>query len=158
MSNLSAPLAKLSQWDALMLESLKSLGWPDEELIRKVVAGEELPKDDSKFHFDYSQLTAFAADNEATFQQAVTQGYQIKYNTIRGIHSWILVALGIEAELLLEAGEEQVIARLTASEADKLASVLSFGWEASRLDEQPTEDDRAVYRIAPASLNGSHTG
>ncbi|MNC72870.1 hypothetical protein D3C75_1239860 [compost metagenome] len=68
---------KLSQWDALLVESLRSLGWSDEELLRRVEAG-ELPVDESEYHFDYTQLTQLAGEQPEVFRQAVTQGYQIK--------------------------------------------------------------------------------
>lgn len=144
--------AKLAQWDALQLESLKSQGWTNEELIERVKNG-DLPKDDSKFQFDYEGLRAFAAEHPDTFQEAVEHGYQIKYNTIRGIHSWILVALKQEAQLILEPGAEAVVASLTKPEADSLASVLSFGWKLTAVDGNASTADsgaRTAYRITPA--------
>ncbi|MHA7967151.1 hypothetical protein ACX93W_23820 [Paenibacillus sp. CAU 1782] len=151
--SLSQAKAKLSQWDALMLESVKALGWPKDELIQKVLEG-NLPQDDSKFHFDYTLLTSFAKKNEELFRSAVQDGYQIKYNTIRGIHSWILVALKQEGVLSLEAGEEAVSAALTDSEAELLSSVLSFGWALSPAvaDEgQALQEGRKSYQIKPAA-------
>lgn len=119
---------KLSQWEALTLESLRSKGWSDEQIIEGVQSG-KLPADDSKFQFDYSILTALAAEQEQHFLHAVKEGYRIKYNTIRGIHSWILVALGHEGYLYLEPGEEAVYATLSKQEAERLSSVLSYGWQ-----------------------------
>ncbi|WP_239713681.1 hypothetical protein [Paenibacillus sp. 19GGS1-52] len=52
---------KLSQWDALLLESLRGLGWSDEELLLRVTEG-DLPVDESEYHFDYKQLTALQAE------------------------------------------------------------------------------------------------
>ncbi|WP_063892470.1 hypothetical protein [Paenibacillus sp. Leaf72] len=157
---------KLSQWDALLLESLKSYGWTNEQLIRKVHEG-DLPVDTSPFQFDYSLLNALASSDAELFAQAVNEGYQIKYNTIRGIHSWIKVAFQQEAELLLEPGGESVHAWLTNAEADQLASVLSYGWTLSKLDgaapqlteaadtvnvpDAPGAAGRDAYRIYPAA-------
>ncbi|MGO4547387.1 hypothetical protein AB4Z29_21625 [Paenibacillus sp. 2TAB23] len=148
MSNINKPEASLSQWDALMLESLKAHGWANEELINRVHTG-DLPADNSKFQFDYTGLIAFAAENASSFEQAVKQGYHIKYNTIRGIHSWILVALGQEAELLLEPGHEAVVAALSESEAQQLTSVLSFGWQLVLLSDAQASGGKASYRIEP---------
>ncbi|WP_019914139.1 hypothetical protein [Paenibacillus sp. HW567] len=133
---------KLSQWDALLVESLRSLGWSDEELLRRVESG-ELPVDKSEYKFDYTQLTALAGEQPEQFRQAVTEGYQIKYNTIRGIRSWISVALGIQAELELEEGNEAVEAALREEEKNRLGAVLSFGWQI--VDTGRT----GVYRIEP---------
>ncbi|MNC58504.1 hypothetical protein D3C75_1082370 [compost metagenome] len=81
------------------------------------------------------------------FRQAVTQGYQIKYNTIRGIRSWIFVAFGKQAELELEEGKEAAEVTLTASEHERLEAVLSFGW---RITGGPSgTDGTGVYRIEP---------
>ncbi|QNK56773.1 hypothetical protein [Paenibacillus sp. PAMC21692] len=142
---------KLSQWDALQLESLKSLGWSNEELISRVNSG-DLPKDDSKFQFDYAGLRTVASEEPDTLKAAVESGYQIKYNTIRGIHSWILVALKQDAELILDPGSEAVAASLTAAEAASLAGVLSFGWALTAVDDAGTAgaDGRTAYRVSPA--------
>ncbi|MNC35104.1 hypothetical protein D3C75_835740 [compost metagenome] len=133
---------RLSQWDALLLESLRGLGWSNEELLAISSAG-ELPVDNSPFEFDYQQLAALAAEKPEEYRQAVTEGYQIKYNTIRGIRSWISVALGIEPRLELEEGKEAVEVSLTADEKQRLEDVLSFGWVISGVQES------GVYRIEP---------
>lgn len=137
---------KLSQWDALLLESLRGLGWSDEQLLG-ITSAAELPVDNSPFEFDYQELASFAAQQPEAFRQAVTEGYQIKYNTIRGIRSWILVALGIEPKLELEEGKEAVEVSLTAEQKDRLAEVLSFGWQITGEPAGPQED--GVYRIEP---------
>lgn len=97
---------KLSQWDALLLESLRALSGSDEELLRRVSEG-DLPADESKYEFDYGQLSVLAEEQPEGFRRAVLEGYQIKYNTIRGIRSWIEVALGIEAKLELAEGRKR---------------------------------------------------
>jgi hypothetical protein len=133
---------RLSQWDALLLESLRGLGWTNEELLAITSAG-ELPVDNSPFEFDYQQLAALAAEKPEEYRQAVTEGYQIKYNTIRGIRSWISVALGIEPQLELEEGKEAVEVSLNADEKKRVEDVLSFGWVISGGAES------GVYRIEP---------
>lgn len=150
MSNSNQTETRLSQWDALMLESLKSYGWPDGELLRRVYAG-NLPKDESKFQFDYAGLVTLAKEQPDTFEQAVKNGYRIKYNTLRGIHSWIFVALKQEADLILEPGQEAVIAVLSDEEARLLASVLSFGWQLNLQDDTriPDGNGKSTYRIEP---------
>jgi hypothetical protein len=138
---------KLSQWDALLLESLRSLGWSDEELLRRVAEG-DLPVDASEYEFDYGQLSALAGEQPELFRQAVTEGYQIKYNTIRGIRSWISVALRIEPQLELEEGREAVEAELTESEKLRLEGVLSFGWQITG-SGTAADGGAGTYRIEP---------
>jgi len=138
---------KLSQWDALLVEALRAFGWSDDELLRRVAEG-ELPSDESEYHFDYHQLTALQAVNPAAFEQAVREGYQIKYNTIRGIRSWIFIALGKEAALELEEGKEAAEAALTAAEKSRLEAVLSFGWQIDGGSPAGT-GELLIYRIEP---------
>ncbi|MBB6672096.1 hypothetical protein [Cohnella nanjingensis] len=135
---------KLSQWDALLVESLRALGCSDDELIRRVRSG-ETPTDESDFRFEYGDLTAFANREPETFEAAVKMGYQIKYNTIGGIRSWIFVVLGQEPEVVRDPGNESVTARLSPTERDRLASVLSYGWTIS-----PAAGESDRYRIEPA--------
>ncbi|OBZ10664.1 hypothetical protein A8L34_18980 [Bacillus sp. FJAT-27264] len=138
---------KLSQWDALILESLRTLGWSDDELLRRVASG-ELPVDESEFHFDYKQLAVLQAEQPELFERAVREGYQIKYNTIRGVRSWIFVALGKEPVLELEPGKEAVEVSLTAAEKARLEGVLSFGWEIHE-GTGASDAETSSYRIEP---------
>ncbi len=143
----STKRVRISQWDALMLESLRSLGWSHEELIRQVQQN-ELPTDGQ---FDYTELaTGLASKEPEVFVSAVTDGYQIKYNTIRGIRTWIAVALGREPELSLEEGNEAVISELTHAEYDRLQQVLSLGWVIQEI-RPATGDAAGLYRIVPAA-------
>ncbi|AIQ55802.1 hypothetical protein [Paenibacillus borealis] len=138
---------KLSQWDALLVESLRSLGWSDEELLRRVAEG-DLPADESEYEFDYGQLSTLAGEQPELFRSAVTEGYQIKYNTIRGIRSWIAVALRIEPKLELEEGREAVEALLSESQKQRLEDVLSFGWQITS-GGSAADGGNATYRIEP---------
>lgn len=147
MSTSEANLVKLSQWDALILESLKTQGWSAEELLDRVHAG-KLPVDDSKFKFDYNRLTELAGSDPVAFEQAVRHGYRIKYNTLRGIASWILLAYGLEAELQLEPGQEAVVASLTEEEHNGLKAVLSYGWVVNG-KHAASPEARSAYVIEP---------
>lgn len=147
MMNESTKRVRISQWDALMLESLRSLGWSHEELIHRAQQN-ELPTDGQ---FDYTELaTGLASKEPEVFVNAVTDGYQIKYNTIRGIRSWIAVALGREPELSLEEGSEAVTSELTQAEYDRLEQVLSLGWIIQEA-RPATGDTAGLYRIVPAA-------
>jgi hypothetical protein len=140
---------KLSQWDALLVESLRSLGWSNEDILRRVADG-DLPVDESEYQFDYKHLSALQTEQPELFEQAVNTGYQIKYNTIRGVYSWIWIALGKKAELELEVGNESVEIALTPVEKEGLESVLSFGWQIEAVtDTKAVDGDSAVYRIVP---------
>lgn len=142
-------LVKLSQWDALMVEGLRRLGWPDDEIVERVRRGIDLPADDSIYQFNYEELAAFAAREPETFEAAVRDGYQIKYNTIGGIRSWIAVAYGKEPEVNREPGREAVTAELTPAEQERLASTLSHGWAIEAVPGGAAAEGAGLYRIEP---------
>ncbi|OBZ09250.1 MULTISPECIES: hypothetical protein [Bacillales] len=147
MTNPTQEEAKLSQWDALLLESLRALGWSNDELIRRV-RSRELPEDDSIYHFNYQDLSSYADQEPEVFEAAVKHGYRIKYNTVRGIRSWISITFGKEPVLELEEGREAVTASLTQAERDQLASVLSFGWSIQG-EASGSADEASSYVIEP---------
>lgn len=135
---MSQSLVKLSQMEALMIEQLRKIGWSDEKIITGAL-NNELPIDDSEFQFDFSELSQFAKEHTEVFQAAITEGYEIKYNTIRGIRCWIVIVFDQEPRLVFEAGQEAVYATLNAVQQEKLESVLSFGWQLQVLDAETNE-------------------
>ncbi|MEO3944073.1 hypothetical protein [Gorillibacterium sp. CAU 1737] len=135
---------KLSQWDALLIESLKGFGWSPEEIETRVKSG-DLPDDESKFHFDYRELGKLLEASPDDFRRALREGYQIKYNTIGGIRSWIEVTLDREALLELAEGKQAVEVRLTEEEKAKLDGVLSHGWHIA--SATPEDNGEEFYVI-----------
>ncbi|MEO3944077.1 hypothetical protein [Gorillibacterium sp. CAU 1737] len=73
------------------------------------------------------------------------EGYQIKYNTIGGIRSWIEVALDREALLELAEGKQAVEVRLIEEEKAKLEGVLSHGWHIA--SATPEDNGEEFYVI-----------
>lgn len=144
----ASSLVKLSQWDALQLESLKAYGWSGDELLRRLQSG-DLPEDTSKFKFNYTELSALAKSEPEVVESAIGQGYRIKFNTLRGLSNWILLALSHEPEVVAEPGKETVIATLSSEQHQHLLTALSPGWTVT---EAGTGDHgTTVYHIEPAN-------
>lgn len=138
-------LVRLSQWDALLLESLRGHGWSDDELLRRIRES-DVPEDTSKFKFNYQNLLDTAAAEVDTVEAAVRQGYRIKFNTLRGLSNWILLALGAEPEVVAEPGQEAIIVALTPEQHSRLLSAISFGWTVT---ETGAAEGGSLYRIEP---------
>ncbi|MNC13153.1 hypothetical protein D3C75_608870 [compost metagenome] len=138
-------LVRLSQWDALLLESLKGYGWSVDELLRRIREG-DVPEDTSKFKFNYQNLLDTAAADFATVEAAVRQGYRIKFNTLRGLSNWILLGLGAEPEVLAEPGQEAIVVALTPEQHSGLLSAISYGWTVT---ETGAAEGGSQYRIEP---------
>lgn len=153
---------RLSQWDALLLESLRALGWSNEQLIERITKG-DFPEDHSKYEFKYEPLQQLAEQQPEQLRQAIEQGYQIKFNTVGGIRSWVDVALHKTVELIEVDGLFNIKASLTSAEQQRLASVLSYGWVIKPLNERVetageeaangtvTDSSSDLYEIKPLS-------
>lgn len=139
---------KLSQSHALLIESLRGLGWSNDELVGLAAREGELPKDDSAFHFDYEELKAFAAQEPDAYASAVREGYRIKFNTLGGLRSWLCVAFGTEPHIDRRPGLEGVSAILTDAQLARLREALSFGWDVQKVGES-LSGDKATYRVEP---------
>lgn len=135
---MSEPLVKLSQNEALMIEVLRQRGLSDEQIINDALA-RTLPVDESMFEFDFNELSDYVEQHLDTVQSALHNGYQIKYNTIRGIRCWILVVFEQDPILIFDAGNEAVHATLNEAQQQHLQRVLSHGWQLTVLNEETGE-------------------
>lgn len=145
---------RLSQWDALLLESLRALGWSNEQLIERITKG-DFPEDHSKYEFKYEPLQQLSEQQPEQLRQAIQQGYQIKFNTVGGIRSWVDVVFHKTVELIEVDGLFNIKASLTAAEQERLASVLSYGWVIQQAEEgagkTEGEGNSSLYLIKPLS-------
>ncbi|MDN9010478.1 hypothetical protein [Brevibacillus laterosporus] len=136
-------LVKLSQNEALMIEVLRAKGVTDEELL------DALKKEDiSDFlqcsdDFDFSQLLDFSRQNWCELEQAVREGYQIKFNTINGIKYLISVRLNQVADRDYQnKGDYLAEIKLKEAEVIWLQSVLSKNWTVVEQKQDPKQDPK----------------
>jgi len=138
MKRVSQSKVKISQMNALMLEALRKRGYSNEEMI-EAAQHNSFPADDSMYEFNFNELHDFYMEDESYFKQSLTEGYQMKFNTIRGIRSWIHIVFQQEPRLVLEEGQEAVHATLTKQQVEQLESVLSFGWRTEMTNSHTDE-------------------
>jgi hypothetical protein len=120
----------LSQHDALMIETLRSHGVSDDELINRIQSGNiESFQQIGNGDFDFTDLVRFAEENGDVFVQAVRDGYEIKFNTRNGIKYLLMVKFGKRAGVDYEFLEDRFERlALTDSELQDLRAVLSKYW------------------------------
>lgn len=140
--------ARLSQWDAIVLESVRALGLDGEELLRRTAVG-DLPSAEGAVVSDFGPLLTLHQEQPEVLKQAVEQGYRIKYNTLGGIHTWIRIVFGRESEIERGEGIEGVSVELTAEERERIAPVLSIGWTIRKQEGDVSEAGTESYRIVP---------
>lgn len=144
----SVERVRLSQWDAIVLESVRALGLDGEELLNRTASG-DLPSAEGAVVSDFGPLLTLREEQPEVLRQAVEQGYRIKYNTLGGIHTWIRVVFGRESEVERGEGIEGVSVELTAEERERIAPVLSIGWTIRKQEADVSEVGTESYRIVP---------
>ncbi|MDR9506760.1 MULTISPECIES: hypothetical protein [Brevibacillus] len=77
---------KLSQWETMLLEAARAHGLVDEEIIHKLRTGDRGPFADVEGgKYDYTPLFELYQSDSAALEQAIRDGYQIKFTTMNGI-------------------------------------------------------------------------
>ncbi|WP_134687553.1 hypothetical protein [Brevibacillus migulae] len=138
--------SKLSQWEAVLLEVIRHRGIKDEELLSLFREG-----DYQSFYqidagkYDFSDLLALARQDWATFEQAVREGYQVKFSTYGGIKTLLRLRFGLEADRDYRSEEahlDQV--KLKKEELDWLRSTISPNWS---IIEQEVEKETGTFIV-----------
>ncbi|MGN7471367.1 hypothetical protein [Brevibacillus sp. SAFN-007a] len=83
---MSTSTVKLSQWETMLLEAARAHGLVDEEIIHKLRTGDSRPFADVEGgRYDYAPLFELYQNDSAALEQAIRDGYQIKFTTLNGI-------------------------------------------------------------------------
>ncbi|MFT4412220.1 hypothetical protein ACLM5H_00035 [Fredinandcohnia humi] len=80
-------LHKITLPTAYMLETLRSKGISNEEILTQVVKKDVSSWESLSSHFDFSELIAQYEQDPLAFESIVHFGYQVKFVTIRGIEN-----------------------------------------------------------------------
>ncbi len=121
---------KISQHDALMIESIRAQGTSDQALLDLVRSGNLADLQASgNGDFDYRELLPFANADWASFEAAILEGYEIKFNTINGIRYLLRVKFGKEVERLTrDEGDYLADVELRTEDLNKLREIVSKYW------------------------------
>ncbi|WP_047984272.1 hypothetical protein [Ornithinibacillus californiensis] len=119
-------LQKISLMDAYMLETLRSKGVPNQELLEA--------KDSnawSELHpsFDFNDLLGLREKDPAAFQMIVEDGYQVKFITFNGLKNLVKLKYGKVDEVDYQTTGRGIRGLLLHREERKqLRSLLSRNW------------------------------
>lgn len=126
---------KISQMEAYMIETLRLNGITNEEIIHDIKE-----KDVSKWKqisekFDFEQLITLAEKDFESFEQAINEGYAVKFVTIGGLGR--LLKLKFQKEpgedyQQLETGAGKLV--LDESSLHELKQMLSLNWKVEKDD------------------------
>jgi len=120
---------KISLMDAYLIETLRSNGMSNEEIVSEVAAGnvESL----QKFHdrFDFNELFTLANKDLEKFKRILDRGYQIKFVTFNGLKNLLQIRFGKEQErdyVLQEKGIKKLV--LDQEQLKSVKQMLSKNW------------------------------
>ena len=120
---------KLSLMEAYMVESLRSKGMSNEEIITLVEQENAERLKELEPRFDYSELVKAAREDLATFRSALFDGYEVKFVTFNGLKNLLRMRFGKEEERdysLMETGIRGL--RLSPQDLQQLNKMLSSNW------------------------------
>ncbi|GIO21505.1 hypothetical protein [Oceanobacillus sp. J11TS1] len=121
---------KISLMEAYMIETLRANGITDEEIIEKVK--EENVSSLKQIHdkFDLEQLITLAEKDFTAFEQALKDGYTVKFVTVRGLENLLKLKFQKEAGKDYKKTETG-IQSLQADEAvlREVKEILSPNWK-----------------------------
>ncbi|GGP09247.1 hypothetical protein [Oceanobacillus neutriphilus] len=127
---------KISQMEAYMIETLRTNGITNEEIIHDVKE-----KDVSKWKqinekFDFEQLIVLAEKDFSAFEQVINEGYAVKFVTVGGLERLLRLKFQKEAGedyQKLETGAKGL--KLDEASFRDLEQMLSLNWKVEE-DEQ----------------------
>ncbi|SEJ51298.1 hypothetical protein SAMN04488127_2050 [Bhargavaea ginsengi] len=120
---------KLSLMEAYMVESLRSKGVSNEEIITLVEQEDTEGLKEIEPRFDYSVLVKAAQKDLASFRSALSDGYEVKFVTFNGLKNLLRMRFGKEEDRdysVMETGIQGL--RLTSSELEQFKDMLSSNW------------------------------
>ncbi|MGG3282997.1 hypothetical protein [Paenibacillus solani] len=132
-------LTKISQNTAILLEHARKSGLVSFELLEAVRSGDvkrfQIANHD---HFSYDELFAYAGEHGEDLEKAVSEGYQITFNTRNGLKIWLEEAFRISSESDFHVGEGIIEGlKLQEEQLARLKEALAVNWT---LEEEPAAD------------------
>jgi len=132
-------LHKISLMDAYMIETLRSNGISNEELLAQIDQRNTEAWQKISEHFDFQELVKFAEQDMKRFKNILSQGYQVKFVTFNGLKNLLRLRFGKEKGTdyeLTETGIRNLI--LDNEQLPVLKGMLSGNWvleELADIDE-----------------------
>ncbi|MFD1065852.1 hypothetical protein [Oceanobacillus locisalsi] len=121
---------KISQMEAYMIETLRTNNVTNEEMIQDVKE-----KDVSKWQklnekFDFEQLIVLAEKGFSSFEQAINEGYTVKFVTVNGLDRLLRLKFGKEPEKDYQRLQTGVLGlNIDTSSLEELKHMLSLNWK-----------------------------
>lgn len=120
---------RISLMDAYMIESLRSSGITNKEILSALKAGNIEPWQELHKNFDFEELLKLANKDIEQFQEVLDQGYQVKFITFNGLKNLLRIRFGKEENkdyVLEERGISNLV--LDHEQLESVKQMLSENW------------------------------
>ncbi|MBP2001858.1 hypothetical protein J2Z69_002914 [Paenibacillus shirakamiensis] len=145
-----AERARLSMPESRVLEEALRTGIPATALMEMSRKGDfsGLPRDeDGDKDSGWEGLIAFAVQQPKLFRQALQEGYTIKFVTVGGLRTLLLMKWGLQPNQDYDMVENQFLGvKLRTEEATELQQLVAVPWKVTLVTAGP--DGQNVYRIS----------
>ena len=91
-------LNKITLPEAYMIETIRSKGVSDQELLAAVESGDIGPWREFNANFDFTNLVTLAEKDPSKFKSIILDGYGVKFLTIYGLKNLLKFKLGLVEE------------------------------------------------------------
>ncbi|MDC3414005.1 hypothetical protein NC797_06180 [Aquibacillus sp. 3ASR75-11] len=124
-------LNKISLMDAYMIETLRIEGISDKQILAQVTKGDVTPWTELNATYDFSRLVKLAQQDTEAFRNIITEGYAIKFVTIKGIKNLLKMKFDIEIDdyEVVEKGITNL--KVNEKQESQLKQMLSMNWNIS---------------------------
>ncbi|MDW0116225.1 hypothetical protein QTL97_04715 [Sporosarcina thermotolerans] len=128
---------KVTLMEAYMIETIRSNGISNQELLTQLEKENKSAWESINKNYNYDDLIALYNQDKSAFKSILTDGYKVKFITIRGLQSLLEMKFKKIAEedyTLTDKGMEQL--KVTKTELTTLNQILSKNWT---IEESPTD-------------------
>ncbi|THE09375.1 hypothetical protein E1I69_22600 [Bacillus timonensis] len=122
-------LQKITLMDAYMIETLRSNGISNNEILAQIEQGNVDGWQDLHEHFDFNELLKLAEQDIRSFRSILLEGYKVKYVTFKGLQNLIKLRFGKVKDKdyqLTETSIENL--KLNEDQALTLKQMISQNW------------------------------
>lgn len=119
-------LQKINLMEAYLIETLRSKGITNQEILAKIEQGSVEGWKDLHEHFDFHELLKLNYDD---LKPILTEGYKIKYITFNGMQNLIKLKFGKVKDNDYQLSEKGINnLNLSEEQANTLAQMISPNW------------------------------
>lgn len=135
---------KVTLREAYMIETLRSNGISDGEILTQVQTGET--DDWSIFNpdFEFHGLVELNEKDPEAFQSIIKNGYKVKFVTFKGVRTLLKLKFGFEEEQHYELTDKGITGlQVTDAQLAQIRQVLSTNWSIGELSSE-TSDQKTI--------------